>query len=102
MALAGHAERPPERVVEDHDVRPGRPQGLPYRPASERNPIPVGGRQLQRSQLVPARAVTLPLARDNEVMLERPGGGGKSRLLVEVRTDPAAPLRVEQRNVTHN
>jgi hypothetical protein len=102
VALPGEAERPPERVVEDHDFRPDRSQRLPDRAASERHPVPVRRGELERAELVTPAVMALALARHHQVMLERARRGGEARLLVQVRADPAAAFGVEQRDVAND
>ncbi len=99
MRLSGHAERAPERVVEDDDVGADRAEGLAQRPGAEREPVAVGGGELERAQLVPPAHVALAPAGYDQVVLERSGLRREARLLVEVGTDAAASLGVEQGDI---
>ena len=102
MRLARDAERPPEGIVQDHDVGPHRSERLPQRPTAERQPVSVRCGELQRGELVTSARVEPALAGDHEVVLERARDPGEPGLLVEVGADPSASLRVEEGDVAHH
>ena len=99
VRLAGDLGRAPERVVEDHDVRAHRSQRVLHRAGAERDPVAVGGGELERAQLVEPVAVALAAPRDHDVALDRSRPAGEPRLLVEVGPDAPAARAVEHRHV---
>jgi hypothetical protein len=102
VCLARDAERAPERVVQDHHIRPHRAQRLPYCSDAEREAVPVRGGELQRGQFVATAGVKHALTRYDEVMLERAGRPRESCLLVQICAYSTAPLRVEESDVAHH
>ena len=102
VRLTGHAQRSPERVVQDHDIRAHRSERFPQRAAAEREPVTIRGGKLERGELVASAGIEPAPPRYHQMVLECARDPRVPGLLVQVGADAAAPLGVEQGHVAHH
>jgi phosphoglycerate dehydrogenase-like enzyme len=95
----GHAQRRPERVVQEDHVGAQALERALQGSGAQRDAVAVGGDQPQAGQLVAPVVVALARAGDDDVVLEGAGGARVADLRVEVGADAARTLAVEEGDV---